>query len=63
MIGYCDCEKTCLRWRSYEDGSAGWFCPYVPENVESGTNNCKKLHHILGKDIQPTIIKKDASDD
>lgn len=59
-IGYCDCETTCVRWGIYEDNSGGYFCPYVPEEVEHGTNKCKKLNHVLGKDIGPTIIKEQS---
>lgn len=54
-IGYCDCENICKRWQIYDDNSQGWFCPYVPENIEHDTNKCKKLS-ILGKDIGPTIV-------
>lgn len=57
-IEYCDCKEICSRWGLYDDGSGGWFCPYVPKNVETDTNKCKKLHHLLGKDIQPTFVKK-----
>jgi len=57
LIGYCDCKETCNRWGIYEDGSGGYFCPYVPEQIESDTNKCKKLS-IFGKDIQPTQISK-----
>lgn len=56
-IGYCECETTCERWGINEDGSGGYFCPYVPENIESGANKCKKLSSVLGKNIKPTIIK------
>lgn len=62
-IGYCDCKDTCSRWVINDDDSGGWFCPDVPETQESGMNNCKKLHHFLGKNIQPTIVKKKVEDD
>lgn len=52
-IGRCSCTDTCARWVINEDGSGGFFAPYVPED----TNECKKLHHFLGKDIKPTIKK------
>jgi len=52
-IGRCSCADTCERWVINEDRSGGFFAPYVPEN----TNECKKLT-VLGKDIKPTIRKR-----
>ena len=56
-IGFCDCEEYCPRWGIREDGTSGFFTPYVPENVESDTNKCKKLCHLRGKNIKPTVIR------
>lgn len=49
MIEYCECSDVCQRWGIYDDGSGGFFCPYVP----GSKNTCKKLSDELGKDIKP----------
>jgi len=51
---HCDCVNICSRWGLYDDGSGGWFCPYIPDS----NNVCKKTIDS-GKDIQPSIIKKE----
>jgi hypothetical protein len=52
-LNHCNCSTICSRWGLYNDGSGGWFCPYIP-NYDSV---CKKTTDS-GKDMQPTIIEK-----
>lgn len=45
----CDCVDKCFLWNINDDGSGGYFCPYIPGNEEF---KCKKT---LGIKMNPTI--------
>ena len=49
----CSCTDTCSRWGQAEDGSYGYYCPYLPQCFGGPEPYCKAER---GGKWKPTII-------
>lgn len=57
-IGMCECIEFCKRWWYDENNVTGGFCPYVPETISNGGNNCKALKNNIFN-MKMTLIEKE----